>query len=227
MADLPAPTQQRIFIVGDSHCRGMDDAIKKGRPHIQTLSVIFPRGTLAISSRYTATLRQINRFDPDVIFLHCGHNDLMYHPTLTPEPINSQESRKLTIDLAQLLLQNHPQTKVIISTLLPRTYKDNTALSQAEVLSFNKLAKRHGQRLRSESAALQSTIKVTLNNPIWKHISKSEERADFYRDDGLHLTNEGKLAMAASWYADICPALPSAQCTSPRATCAETDPSMT
>jgi lysophospholipase L1-like esterase len=218
MADPYTLPQLRILIVGDSHCRGMDNAIKTGRTQIQTFSVIFPRGTRAISGRYLSTLSHIRLFDPEIIFLHCGHNDLVYHASLNSFPINSQETRRLTLEFVQLLQQNHPLSKVIISALLPRTYKDNSSLQQDEVISFNKLVKRHGQRLRAEAANLNSTITVTLNNPIWKHISKSEEMSNLYLPDGLHLTNEGKLSITASWFADIYHAPPLAssdQCTRP------------
>jgi hypothetical protein len=44
-----------------------------------------------------------------------------------------------------------------------------------------------------------------MNNPIWNRISKSEEAANLYLSDGLHLTKPGKKAIAAAWLNDINP----------------------
>jgi hypothetical protein len=87
--------------------------------------------------------------------------------------------------------------------MFPRSYKRNSTLLQEEVAAFNRLAKRHGQRLRAEASRLPIPIKVSLNMPIWNRISKAEEKADLFLPDGLHLSDVGKLAIATAWLRDI------------------------
>jgi lysophospholipase L1-like esterase len=178
----------------------MDESLKKGRPHIKTYSVIYPRGTTAIGARYTSMLSSIRAFDPDVIYLHAGHNDLVFHPTHNENPINSEEIRSLNIDLAILIQHNHPRAKIIISSLYPRTFTDSSILTEKEVGAFNRLAKRHGQRLRKEAGKKAPTILVAMNMPLWKHISISQEQSSHYMPDGLHIKKDGKLALANAWY---------------------------
>ena len=202
MADSVLPPK-KIAVLGDSHCRGMADALKLNNKDIQTLSIIHPRGTLAISAKYQTTSHIVYTFDPDFIYIHCGHNDLVYHPSLNQTPINSQDSRTHTISLAQLIQRNHPRSKVIISALFPRTFTFKSPLDEEEVAAFNRLAKRHGQRLRAEASQLPTPIQVSLNNPIWNRISRAEEKSQMFLKDGLHLTDNGKLAIAAAWLNDI------------------------
>jgi lysophospholipase L1-like esterase len=200
---MDLPTTKNIVILSDSQGREMDDAIKSVNTAVHTLAIIHPRGTAAISSKYQSCIHIVRSFRPDFIFLHCGHNDLVYHPHFNTNPINSQETRNHTLTLAQLLQANHPNTTILISALLPRSFKRNSSLTQDEVGAFNRLAKRHGQRLRAEASRLPVPIKVCLNMPIWNRISKAEETSDFFLQDGLHLTEIAKRAIATAWLKDI------------------------
>jgi hypothetical protein len=147
--DMAAPAPRKIMILGDSHCRGMDEALKSHDDSIHTLAIILPRGTEAIAEKYLSSYTCANIFNPDIIFLHCGHNDLVYHSSLNPHPINSEDTREHTITLASLLQRNHPNAKVFISALFPRTHTNKSTLLKEEVAAFNRLAKRHGQRLHA------------------------------------------------------------------------------
>jgi lysophospholipase L1-like esterase len=198
-----AVISRKIMILGDSHCRGMDEALKICDPSIHTLAIIHPRGTRAITARYRSAVSCVYDFTPEYIFIHCGHNDLVFHSSLNPSPINSEDTRTHTIDLALLLQRNHPDAKIIISALFPRTFTYKSTLLQEEVSAFNRLAKRHGQRLRSQASMLPIPILVALNMPLWRRISKSEETAKLFLPDGLHINNDGKKALAGAWLSNI------------------------
>ena len=195
----------KVVIVGDSHCRGMDAALKASHPGIHTLSVIQPRGTLAIRESYRLAASSVTFFDPNFIFIHCGHNDLVFHPQHNLHPINSEETRARTLDLAEFIQSNHPNSKTIISALFPRTFTHRSPLPQEEVAAFNRLAKRHGQRLRAQASLLPRPITVSLNMPIWNRISKAEEVHDMFLKDGLHLTDTAKISIAGAWIKIISP----------------------
>jgi lysophospholipase L1-like esterase len=203
-----AGISRKIMILGDSHCRGMDEALKTCDPSIHTLAIIHARGTRAIAGRYQSAVSCATAFTPDYIFVHCGHNDLVFHSSLNPVPINSEDSRTHTIDLALLLQRNHPDAKIIISALFPRTFTRKSTLFKDEVAAFNRLAKRHGQRLRSQASRLPIPIMVALNMPLWRRISKSEETAKHFLPDGLHINNDGKKTLAGAWLRDITPPIP-------------------
>ena len=197
------PTNNNILILADSHGRDLDSALKLINPEVHTFSIIHPRGTLAISARYQSCISSVISFRPAYIILHCGHNDLVFHPHLNTDPINSQTTRTHTTNLAQLLQLNHPNSTIVISAMFPRSFKHKSLLLQEEVSAFNRLAKRHAQRLRSEASLLPIPIKVCLNMAIWNRISKAEEKAQLFLPDGLHLTDTGKREIASGWLRDI------------------------
>jgi hypothetical protein len=74
-------------------------------------------------------------------------------------------------------------------------------LNAAKLLQYNRVAKRHGQRLPCDAA--KADIQVSLNIPFWHRISKAEEDPQFYGNDALHMNPLGKSTLVKSWASDV------------------------
>jgi lysophospholipase L1-like esterase len=191
----------KLAIIGDSHCREMEAHIKSQFKDLRVLNIIRGRNTSSVIRFYQASLQKVIMFDPDFILLHVGHNDMARHPTLNPHPKDSTQTTTITMIFARILQTNHPFATVRISAMFPRTHTPASLLSPTEVSKFNRDAKRHALRLRAEAILLN--IEVSMNNTIWKRISKTLEESTFYLPDGYHLNDAGKLSISTAWMKDL------------------------
>ena len=192
----------RLLIVGDSHCRKMKSAIKFHHSHIETMLVFKPRAIEEIADLILNVKRNAAiYFNPYQAIIHCGHNNIVPHPIHNLNPLFSQVVIDLQIQLAQDIQAFLPNCSMSCSAIYPRTYTASSKLNPTEVTDYNKLAKRYGQRLRA--SCLANKLCFSLNNIMWRKISKSEEESGFFLPDGLHLNPDGVRATGKEWIASL------------------------
>ena len=92
---------------------------------------------------------------------------------------------------------NHPNARLAISSIYPRSYTSGSYLSNKLVLSYNQKAKRYGSNLKSVTSS--SPITCLLNNCLWLRISKALENSTCFELDGLHLNPDAKAQIASEW----------------------------
>jgi hypothetical protein len=146
---------------------------------------------------YENNLENILNFNPRYVLLHTGHNDLAFHLRKNPVPKDSSQVTQITLDAATLLQRNHPSAKIILSAPFPRIFTAHSSLPMPDILHYNKTAKRHGTRLRSEAANLNFT--TLINNEMWKNKDNLEVKSANLLIDGPHLTQTAKKDMINRW----------------------------
>jgi lysophospholipase L1-like esterase len=194
---------QRILILGDSHTREMNIAFKKFLPSCLTFIITVPSGLNAIISKYRSILHHVTIFNPSVVIIHAGHNDIVFHHHHNPHPRNPRTVTDEILQLVDELCSNHPAIRPFISSIFPRTYTARSYLPEQEITPYNKKIKRHGQHLLSIT---EDTITTTLLNMcLWHRISSACEDPEPFDEDGLHLTKKGKLTVVHEWLSTIYP----------------------
>jgi lysophospholipase L1-like esterase len=188
----------RLLIIGDSHVREMDDCIRATHPHIEIMAVIKPRNTIQVIHHFNQHARaEALLFNPDWIALHAGHNDIVHHNKFNPNPQFARNVATQHVRFARNLQIIFPHATMLVSSIYPRTSTYTSNLSLPETGAYNRIAKRYGTRLRELS--LPHNIKCSMNNILWRRISKAEEEAGLYSSDGLHLSIDGKTQVGIEW----------------------------
>ena len=177
--------------------RGLGQVLNNLSSSISTLTVLVPRNISLITLEYRSKLQDIFYFQPDVIIIHLGHNDLVRHPVHNLHPSVSTAVASSTITFADEIHQNFPNASIFISAIFPRIFTDSSLLSSPEIISYNKMAKRHGQRIRT--FAKIAGYHHLINNDMWRKISNSIEEYSFFLPDGLHLNPTGQLSVLLEW----------------------------
>jgi lysophospholipase L1-like esterase len=188
----------RLLVIGDSHTREMDKFIKSCHPHIEIMLVTKARTTIQVITYFMVTKRTgAISFNPDWIVIHCGHNDVVHHHKFNQNPQFARTVAIQQVQFARNIQAIFPNATILCSSLYPRTSTPTANLNIDETTAYNRMAKRYGLRLRALSAP--HNIKCSLNNVLWKKISKMEEAAELYSPDGLHLNKDGKKMVGSEW----------------------------
>ena len=191
-----------VLLIGDSHMgRGLGQVLNNLSTSISTFTVLIPRTIDLITLEYRSKLQEIYLFNPDVIVVHLGHNDMVRHPIHNLNPSVSTTVASSTITFADEIHYNFPTATIFISAIFPRTHTDSSMLSSPEIISYNKIAKRHGQRIRT--FAKIAGYKYFINNSMWHKISNSIEDPSIFLLDGLHLNPTGQLTILFEWLESI------------------------
>jgi lysophospholipase L1-like esterase len=185
----------RLLIVGDSHVRGMGDAVERLDKRVSTMTVQVGRRTSIVRSAYEYKLVSAQSFSPEVIVVHSGHNDIVAHKYYNPTPTHLLPFFDELQSFRQAIEGNHPTSRVYLSSLLPRAPCNR--FSTVQKIAYNKLAIRFREMLRAN--ARDQSYSVIYNNVLWKSIQKWEEKGVFFLADGLHLDVDGKAEMAKEW----------------------------
>ena len=201
---VPSPALEmncKLLIVGDSHCRELEDVIAKSYPNVKTCVIWLGQQTDNIMLAYTKELNRITDFQPDFILLHTGHNEIAYHKYKNVTPKDSTQTTSITISAALLLKSNHPKATIIISSIFPRLLTFKSSLRQLDLSHYNRTAERHGRRLHTE--AKKVGITVFKNNFMWRSKSDVLVKSHLFLLDGLHLNDEAKEYVTTRWLNQI------------------------
>jgi hypothetical protein len=201
MAMAQLPDMSRILIIGDSHCHSLDAVITEQFPNIEALSIARGRKINGVLNHFMFNLQAARSFDPTITVIHVGHNELAYDEQLNKHPLLSIPTAASTIILARQIQNQLPTTRIILSAVLPRTHKIKSSMSQVQTMQYNRVAKKHGQRIRTE--ARRAGFQQLINSCMWSCITHAREVPTHYTEDGLHLNLEGKRALTSSWIAKI------------------------
>jgi hypothetical protein len=188
--DLASTMTGNILIVGDSHCRELDEIITKTYKKVKVYVVSVGRQTDEIMAAYTSELEAITAFEPDTVILHSGHNELAYHRTKNLTPKDSTQTTAIIINAAAVLKMNHPNSLIIVSSVFPRLLTFKSSLRQLDLAHYNSTAERHGRRLKAE--AKKNELHAFLNNFLWKSKQLKTVKCHHYLRDGLHLNDKAK-----------------------------------
>ena len=153
------------------------------------------RKTSVVRAAYENRIASARGFSPDVIVVHSGHNDIVGHKYYNPIPSHILPYFDELQSFRRLIEGNHPNSRVYLSSLLPR--KPCTKFSPVQKIAYNMLAIRCREMLRA--SARDQNYNVIYNNVLWKSIRKCEEKGVFFLTDGLHLDTGGKEEMAREW----------------------------
>jgi lysophospholipase L1-like esterase len=192
----------KVLIVGDSHCWDLGHLInERYGDNFDAIAISRGRSISLISEVFVRDLHSTLEFDPDITILHAGHNDLTYHHYWNKHPKLSKPTAVETIDLANLIQSHLPKTLIFLSAVFPRTPAYDSTLSEENTIKYNKVAKRHGLRIRT--MANYNGYYSMLNNCMWRVVSNAQEQESLFFPDGLHLTSDGKNAVVDGWIKDI------------------------
>jgi lysophospholipase L1-like esterase len=190
-----------ILLVGDSHCFDLHKSFKKlsSSDKVMTISV---GGKIATTiMQYDSQMTSIRLFNPIIIILHLGHNDMAFHPSKNIRPRISREVTKDILAFATKMKSDIPTARIFISSILPRKSTRYSHLSSDQTTRYNKLAVRHGLRLRKLATAIG--LEVLLNTIMWKRIYKEEPKVELIDEDGLHLNEDGQKVLVGDWLSTI------------------------
>jgi hypothetical protein len=185
----------RVFVLADSHGRGMDTAMRQVDATMDVRVISHAGPTPSVWERYLAREREITEFDPQSIVFHVGHNDLMYHPVHNIEPIHPICVYPMIMSYYNQLVRQYPTARVIYSSVYPRTvgnYMDfeMKASYNYQIYLFGKSVIADGQK---------RDHRYVLNRTLWFSPRQSREHPVFFLRDGIHLKDFGKEAVARGW----------------------------
>jgi hypothetical protein len=141
----------RILLIGDSHIKEMKPLFIAHAPkdtEVTIFTIQLGRGVNEIAAKYRDNLLQAYYFDPNIVILHAGHNNIASHHWYNPIPDHPRTVANDTLLLASEIKTNFPNSKVFISTVFPRTFTASSLLTTTEISSFNQKIKRHAQHLK-------------------------------------------------------------------------------
>jgi lysophospholipase L1-like esterase len=191
----------KLLILGDSHCRDMDQYIKAINSSISVLVISAGDQLPTIRFRYRLQLAQIRSFNPDFVILHAGHNDMTYHQIFNHIPCISRDVTRELTSFATEIKRNFQLANIILSSILPRMDSPHSSLTPENTVKYNNLAVRHGLRLRS--AAQRLGFPTNLDMFMWARVYKTEVNTKYLLPDGLHLNELGQKELAASWVSSV------------------------
>jgi lysophospholipase L1-like esterase len=191
----------KVLLIADSHGYDMEWLLTGLGENIEVYTVVLGRGTSAIRGLYRDRLEEIVYFDPSVVLIHCGHNDISRHILHNTNPLFITAAFHLVMELALEVQANFPTATLVISSLLPR--KAGNFYTVTDSLKYNKIAKRFGQMVNCEAGLHNATspeFRPSLNRNLWGRISRAEAKEALLDFGGLHLNSKGKVVLVNEWF---------------------------
>jgi hypothetical protein len=188
----------KLLLVTDSHGKKMETELVRMRSSLEVYSVIVARRTSTIRGQYREELQHIIHFNPDLILMHMGHNDVVYHSEHNTSPLFITAAFHQQMELAYEITMNFPEAKLVISSMLPKTA--GSGVTEKEARPYNRIAKRFGQMLVKESYSGEPPyFSTSMNKTIWASISQAVANTSLFDLGGLHLNQTGKRILAQGW----------------------------
>ena len=186
-----------ILLITDSHGKKMAEVLERKKPGWSVLTLRLGGKIGAICRLYQSKMRGIRSFRPDVILMHLGHNDLVMHEVHNRDPRFITTVLDNIFAFAGRIAGDFPQSAVHLSCMLPRVSADR--FNDKKVDSYNRMARRFGERLRSRSNQAGSVFGAIINRGMWGRIARWETLSGNHKLDGLHLNSEGREIVASGW----------------------------
>jgi lysophospholipase L1-like esterase len=187
----------RVLVISDSHGRKMAEVLERKKTNWNVLTLSLGRKIPAIRRLYQSKLRAIRRFRPDIVVMHLGHNDLVLHH------LHNMDPNFITTVLADLyafagrVASDLPRSRIYLSSMFPRVEAE--WFDESMVGKYNRMARRFGERLRSQSNQIGSVFHAIINRKLWGRIARWETLPGNHKIDGLHLCREGRDVVGDGW----------------------------
>ena len=139
----------------------------------------------------------LQRFRPEVVVLHLGHNDLVAHTSYNPKPLFITAVVHQVMEFVVEIKSTLPQSRILVSSILPRVVSSD--FSDEKTVKYNRLARRFGEMIRSAGNKPGSSFIGTVNRGFWGRIARCEVLPDNHLLDGLHLNDTGKALLVRGW----------------------------
>ena len=185
----------KLLLVGDSHCRELNEIFAELTSSITTYTVFVPRNINTITLKYRTEIQSINAFRPDVIVIHLGHNDLCYHSVCNQQPMSIDEFMGILETFLLKIRIDFPQSRIMYSSLLPRSVGPRMGFAQH--LLYNLMAISFADQARARLNSLGYDF--VSNESLWYSKQEGIEHPIFFGADGLHLRAVGQEFVARGW----------------------------
>jgi lysophospholipase L1-like esterase len=180
----------RLVLVTDSHGRGLA---------VELVAQRIGRKLSAIRGLYRRRLRVLQRFQPDVVVMHLGHNDLVAHTSYNPRPLFITAVMHQIMEFVTEITVTLPHTRIIVSSVLPRV--NSSEFDAEKTVKYNRIARRFGEMVRSAGNKPDANFIGTINRGFWGRIARCEVLPNNHLSDGLHLSENGKALLIRGWVA--------------------------
>ena len=189
----------RLVLVTDSHGRGLAVELVAQRPDFIIVTVRVGRKLSAIRGLYRRRLRALQRFQPDIVVMHLGHNDLVAHTSYNPRPLFITAVMHQIMEFVSEIRVTLPRTRIIVSSVLPRV--ESCEFNAEKTVKYNRIARRFGEMVRSAGNKPGANFVGTINRGFWGRIARCEVLPNNHLTDGLHLSESGKALLIRGWIA--------------------------
>jgi hypothetical protein len=187
----------KLLLLTDSNGRHLDENIIAEIPSMNVMSVIEGGQIPSIRGVYRERLQEIVAFEPDVVVLHMGHNDLVVHHYHNTQPLFITAVYHMLMELKDEVRFNFPNASIFISSLLPRGSSDY--FSEDQTWRYNRIARRFGQMVVAGSNRDDSGYLPMKNRSLWGRITQLESYRIRFDSGGLHLNPFGRIAIVTGW----------------------------
>jgi hypothetical protein len=137
----------RILLIAYSHGRDMGVKLNNVGRRNTILPIYVGRKLSVVDALYTSKIAQIRNFHPEVVIVHCGHNDVMAHPVYNTHPQHIKYFVPVLVSFCNKIREDHPGARIYLSSIYPRSIGYH--FSEDSRQKYNKLAFRYGELLRS------------------------------------------------------------------------------
>jgi lysophospholipase L1-like esterase len=189
----------RVLSITDSNGRGMPSVLAAKRDDLDIMLLMVGSVTKAVRAKYDSRLTSINRFRPDTVILHTGHNDLMLHPRHNTSPDHGKYFFPKIEVFRRVLRANHPNACIIYSSVFPRAISSILTVEKKRI--YNRVAVRFGAMARA--FANREGYVCALNGGLWAKVKDWLEKPKCFLHDGLHLSDHGRGVVANGWIAAL------------------------
>ena len=187
-----------MLLITDSHGRGLSTKMERLDTRLSVLNIRVGAKLSSIRGVYRRKLGSIRDYQPEVVILHFGHNDLVPHARHNPNPLFLTAVIHQIQEFVTEVSSNLPDVRIIVSSILPRMPADGFGITKAA--SYNRLARRFGEIIRGLGNKANSLFAGIVNRGLWGRIARSEPLAgSFHHSDGLHLNSAGKNLLVRGW----------------------------
>jgi hypothetical protein len=185
----------RVILIGDSNVARVREAMRTLDSGLELRIISVGAQSDAVWEVYLQRRAEFQHFQPDMIVVHMGHNDAVWHPRRNRVPRHPMEVFGIVSGYIGQIQTDFPQSKVIQSNLFPRNIGPH--LYGLPLYRYNMMVYEFGLVLRDQS--LERNRNIVLNRVMWEKPSEGLANAMMFENDGLHLNFCGSCSVAAAW----------------------------
>lgn len=184
--------KRRILLLTDSHGKELPELMMVKDPYAVVKGVIIPGADISRIKRESIDRYvDLADYDPRVILCHIGCNQTAYHPTKNVIIPYAQDVAEELKDLNDHLQNLFPEAIIFMSSLFPRI--PSWSFTERQTIGYNQKAHRMGRYMEKLG------LNICFTSKLWISKSKCLANPIYYKNDGLHLNDSGKMVVADTW----------------------------